>query len=176
MLSRDEFGYKLTILAGKERLTKNWMATTVPCKGSSGKFGVDKCMKFFEEVGDRDKRIIVKNDQEASMKYLIGDLVAGREDGRTMLEESPVKSSGSNGTVEIGIQSIENQRRAVYFGLQERLGMKVDAIERIVTFIPEYSAYLMNRLEIGKDGKVGYERIKGKKPTVLGLEFGEKVM
>ena len=95
----DEFGYKLTILAGKERLTKNRMATAVPCKGSSGKFGVDKCMEFFEELGDREKRIIVKIDQEPSMKYLIGDIVAGREDGRTMLEESPAKSSGSNGVV-----------------------------------------------------------------------------
>merc|ERR1712217_65366 len=28
----------------------------------------------------------------------------------------------------------------------------------------------------GSDGKVPYERIKGKRPTVLGIEFGEKVM
>ena len=118
----------------------------------------------------------MKNDQDPSMKYLIGDSVASRQDGRTMLEESHVKSSGSNGIVEGGIQSIEHQIRAVSLGFQERLGIKVDARERIVTFISEYAAYLMNRLEIGKDGKVGYERIKGKRPTVLGLEFGEKVM
>ncbi len=106
---------------------------------------------------------------------MIKDVVASREDGRTIPEESPVKSSGSNGIVERGIQSIENQIRALYLGFQERLGIKVDARERIVTFIPECAAYLMNRLETGKDGKVGYERIKGKKPTVLGLEFGEKI-
>ena len=28
---------------------------------------------------------------------------------------------------------------------------------------------------MGQDGLVAYERIKGKKPTVLGLEFGEKL-
>ena len=52
----------------------------------------------------------------------------------------------------------------------------VDTRERIVAFIPEYAAYLMNRMNVGKDGKVPYERIKGKKPTILGLEFGEKVL
>jgi hypothetical protein len=43
-------------------------------------------------------------------------------------------------------------------------------------FIPEYAVYLLNRLEVGHDGKTAYERSKGKKPTVLGIEFGEKVL
>ena len=38
----DELGFKWTVLVGKERQTKAWMATAVPVKGSSGKFGVDK--------------------------------------------------------------------------------------------------------------------------------------
>ena len=32
----------------------------------------------------------------------------------------------------------------------------------------------MNRLWIGEDGKTTYERLKGKKPYILGVEFGEK--
>ena len=60
--------------------------------------------------------------------------------------------------------------------LEERLGVTIDARERIIAFIPEYAAYLLNRLLKGEDGKVGYERIKGKKPTIFGLEFGEKVL
>ena len=42
--------------------------------------------------------------------------------------------------------------------------------------MPEYAAYLLNRLNVGEDGKVAYERVKGKKPTVLGVEFGEKIL
>ena len=34
----------------------------------------------------------------------------------------------------------------------------------------------MNRLEVSVDGKTAYERCKGKKAQVLGLEFGEKVL
>jgi len=43
-------------------------------------------------------------------------------------------------------------------------------------FMAEYAGYLVNRLEVGKDGKTAYERVKGKTATVLGLEFAEKLM
>ena len=75
-----------------------------------------------------------------------------------------------------GIPGVEGHVRALFLALQERLGRKVDAGEKIVNFIPEYASYLMNRLEVGKDGKVAYDRAKGKKPTVLGVEFGERLL
>ena len=34
----DELGFKCTILVGKERISKTWMATAVPNKGASGRF------------------------------------------------------------------------------------------------------------------------------------------
>ena len=104
------------------------------------------------------------------------EIVEARGEGKTVVEESPTRSSGSNGVAERAVEEIEGKIRAVFLGLEERLGRKLDARERIVAFIPEYVAYLMNRLMEGTDGKVAYERIKGKKPTVLGIEFAEKVM
>ena len=172
----DEFGYKMTVLVGKERLSGMKFAITVPMKGSSGKFAVDKALEFIEEVGDSNGRIIVKNDQEPSIQYFIQDMLKAREEGRTILEESPVKSSGSNGIVERGVQGVEGQIRALWLAFQDRLGKKIDSRERIVTFIPDYAAYLMNRMEVSKDGKTSYERTKGKKPTILGIEFGEKLL
>ena len=35
---------------------------------------------------------------------------------------------------------------------------------------------MMNRLEVGKDGKTAIERNKGKRATVMGVEFGEKIL
>ena len=52
--------------------------------------------------------------------------------------------------------------------------MAVDTRGRIVAFIPEYAAYWVNRMIVGTDGQVAYERIKGKRPTIMGIEFGEK--
>ena len=68
--------------------------------------------------------------------------------------------------------------RAMFLALQARKERKIDARERIVAFIPEYVAYLMNRLRKSEDGKVAFERLRGKQPSMLGVEFGggEKVL
>ena len=92
------------------------------------------------------------------------------------MEESPVGSSGSNGTVERVAQGLEGQVRALLSGLEERVGRRMGPSEAVVQFIPEYAAHLLKRLEVGKDGKTAYERVKGKKATALGVEFGEKVL
>ena len=59
--------------------------------------------------------------------------------------------------------------------MQDRIGRDIDSRERIIGFIPEYAAYLSNSLGQGEDGKGPYERMKGKMPTILGIEFGEKL-
>eukprot|EP00973_Karenia_brevis_P050890 7067860-Karenia_brevis.AAC.1 len=69
---------------------------------------------------------------------------------------------------------MEGRSRSLLLSLEEMLNREVYAKERIVAFIPNYAAYLYNRLHRGEDGKVAYERVKGKKPTVVGVEFGEK--
>ena len=59
---------------------------------------------------------------------------------------------------------------------QERMGTRIKLEEKIVIFMAEYAAYLINRLEVGKDGKTAYERCRGKRATVLAIEFGEKLL
>ena len=172
----DELGCKLTVLVGRERVTGTYSATTVPMKGSIGRFTVEKMMDVIDEVGDSKQTIIMKTDQENSAKMLIEDIVQEREEGRTIVEESPTGSSGSNGVVERAVQSIEGQIRVVLLALEHRIGRQIDPQEPIVAFMPEYAAYVLNRLEVGRDGKTAYERARGKKATVVGLEFGEKLL
>ena len=175
----DEFGFKLTVLVGKERTTGMVMATVVPEKGSKGKFTADKCLDFFAECGSRNGDIVLKSDQEPAIAYLVKDLVLERGDekgSRTIVEESPVGSSGSNGVVERAVQTVEGQIRVLRFALEARIGKDVPAGSNVVVFMAEYAAYLINRLEVGKDGRTATERNKGKAATVMGVEFGEKVM
>ena len=66
------------------------MSTSVPTKGASGRFMVDKAIEFIEECGNgKNDSIIVKTDQEEAIKYFTKDLREVRE-GKTILEESPV--------------------------------------------------------------------------------------
>ena len=41
--------------------------------------------------------------------------------------------------------------RVMLLALEERIGKVLSPNEPVVQFIPEYAAYLMNRLEIGAD-------------------------
>ena len=91
--------------------------------------------------------------QEHRVQYLLEDIRDHRPEGKTIPEESLVKSSGSNGIVERGVQEIEGGIRALLLGLQERIGRKIHARERIASSIPEYVAYLLISNQ-GEDGKV----------------------
>ena len=134
-----------------------------------------KFLEFIEENGDAEGTVILKSDQELAMELLVSELVEARPDGRAIVEGAPKQIKGSNGVVERAAQEIEGGIRSLFLGLEERLGRHLDVRERIVAFMPEYASYVLNRLSVGQDGLVAYERIRGKKPTVLGLEFGEKL-
>merc|ERR1712048_180942 len=114
-----EMGYKWTALAGRERRSKAWMATTIPSKGGMGRFAVDKCLEFMAECGDGEREVIVKSDQENSANYLVQEIVEMRAANKTLVEESPKKSSGSNGVVERAVQEVEGALRAAHLALQE---------------------------------------------------------
>ena len=78
--------------------------------------------------------------------------------------------------VERAVQTVEGQIRVMKLALEFRLGMQVPVGANVVAFMAEYASYLINRLEVGKDGKTAAERNKGKTASVMGVEFGEKVM
>lgn len=89
------------------------MATVVPMKGGTGAFAVDKVLEFAEECGSAKGDIILKANQEPSIQYLIKDIMEARPDSRTLVEEAPKQSKGSNGTVERAVQSVEGQLRVI---------------------------------------------------------------
>ena len=72
-----------------------------------------------EEVGDHTSKVIVKTDQEPSLKYFVKDLIDSRPEGQTVVEESPAKPGGSNGFVEKGTQGIEGQLRVTRLAFEK---------------------------------------------------------
>ena len=172
----DEKGSKITVLVGRERVTGMTMASVVPVKGTSGQFAAMKVLEFIRECGAAETEIILKSDQEPAIEALVADVVKTRGAKITMVEKSPVGSSGSNGVVERGVQSVEGMIRTLRSACEARLGIKIKPEEKIVIFMAEYAAYLVNRLEVGKDGKTAYERCRGKKATVMAVEFGERLL
>ena len=52
----------------------------------------------------------------------------------------------------------------------------MDVKHPVIPWIVEHAAFLLNRLQVGKDGKTAYERCKGKPAKTPGIEFGEMVL
>ena len=57
-------------------------------------------LELVNECGNRDADIILKTDQGPAVKFLVSDALKMRTGAKRMVEESPKKSSGSNGMAE----------------------------------------------------------------------------
>jgi hypothetical protein len=78
--------------------------------------------------------------------------------------------------VERAVQTMEQYLRTLKSALDERMGVRIDTKHPALTWLCEYAGYLVNRLEVSADGKTAYERCKGKRSEVMGLEFGGRVL
>ena len=164
-----------TVLIAKDRDSKMVMASVVPVKGSSHQFLARRVRAFLNELGYENLDVTIKTDQEPAIKDLVNEVIKLRGTAKTMKEESPVGSSASNGVIERGVQTVEGQIRVIKNALEERLKIKIPGTHCILSWMVEFSGVLVNRYEVGKDGRTPYERSRGKKSKLLGLEFGEKL-
>ena len=84
-------------------------------------------------------------------------------------------SSASNGVAERGVQTVEGQVRVLKDALEMRLETEIPSNHNILAWLVEFAGTVVNRYEVGRDGKTPYERLRGKQSRLIGLEFGEKV-
>jgi len=89
------------------------LSEVVPRKGTVGKFAATRTVAFIRELGYGEAPIILKSDQEPAMLALVNDIVKHRAPAQTILEQSPIGSSGSNGIIERGVQSFEMMMRVL---------------------------------------------------------------
>ena len=112
------------------------------------------------------------------MKALLSEVsrhraAAGR--GPTVIEHSAVEDSKGNGVIERAVKSIEGQTRVARSALEMRIGAKIEPEHAVVTWLIEYVSLLLNRYEVGRDGRTAYGT-RTSPSKLMGLEFGECVM
>ena len=165
------------MLVVREALPRMTLSAPVPSK-STGAFVASRVMAFLEEIACMQTDLIVKSNQEPAICSIVtevGRLRAVAGGGRYIVENSPVGASASNGIAERAIQSVQGQVRVLKLALEKRWGMAIPHRHAVVPWIMEYAGFLLNTFEVGHDGKTSFERLKGRKSKVLGIEFGEAV-
>ena len=168
----------LALLAARERDSKATLATVVPRKGIDG-WIPRQLMAWLREIGLEFHEVILKSDNEPALVALIERWVrerAAKGAGKTVTEHSPVRSSKSNGLVEKAVQDVQGMIRTMRSALEEKWGVKLGVEHPIWAWLAEYAGFLWTRFQVGRDGRTAYERLKGKKVKLHGMEFGEGFM
>ena len=161
------------VLVAKDRASRSIMSSVVPVKGTRDEFVAKRVRAFIRELGLEHVDLTLKGDQEPAIQDLMNEVARIRKPAATLIEESPVGESQSNGVIERGVQTAEGQIRVLKDALETRLSTKIPAQHNIIAWMVEFAAVLVNRYEVGHDGKTSYERLRGKSSKLLGLEFGE---
>ena len=155
----DEFDRLIVLLVVIGRYTKMKKAS----------YAARMVTELINECGDKDQDVILNTDQEAAIKFLVDDVCVNRTGARTITECAPQGSKGSNGIVLRAVQSVEQCLRTLKSSLDERMGVKIDVLHPVLTWLCEFVGYMIDRMEVASDGKTSYERVKGKKVGGHGL-------
>jgi hypothetical protein len=177
-MGEEDVGNNLTMLVAKERLTKAVMGTVLPSK-TRGEFAARRVVAFMREMGCEHCVINVKSDNEPAVMALMQEVGRWRAaaGGQQMnVETSPAYASQSNGYIESGVKTLQGHIRVLKSALEANLGVAVPQDHAVLPWLVEYAGWLINRAEVGHDGKTPYERSKGKMAKLTGMEFGEAVL
>eukprot|EP00974_Lingulodinium_polyedra_P088645 8595671-Lingulodinium_polyedra.AAC.1 len=68
------------------------------------------------------------------------------------------------------------QTRVFLSAVQARRGVEIPIKHPFVYYLVEYAAVLRKKFDVSADGKTTYEKSKGKKTSLLGMEIGEAVL
>ena len=101
---------------------------------------------------------------------------ARQEGSQTLPERPPVVYSQSNRVIKRAVGVVAGQARTLKASLEHRIGTRIPPDARILSLLVEFAAYLMNRCDIGSDGKTPLQRLHGRRDKTPFLELGEKVL
>ena len=109
-----------------------------------------RAAKFIDQLVHN--RVTHRCDNELTIEALAREIAQARQEGsQTMPETAPVGESQSNGITERAVELDSGQFRTLNAALEHRIGTRVPPDARILWWMVEFAAYLMNRCDIGSD-------------------------
>jgi hypothetical protein len=163
---------KMITQVEKDQESRALLVHAVPRKGLAHVHGAEQLIRDMGELGY--KKVILKADNEPAMHALQEEVKKQRQD-KTLLENSPVGESQSNGVAERAVQAAGEHIRVVKLALENKVGIRFPAVRPIMSWIAKRAADMINKFHVGPDGKTSYEIIEGNKYTRSLVKFGEKI-
>ena len=159
----------------RDRHSKAIFSHLLPCKGTTGSTYPERAvLKDLAFLGY--KKLILKNDQEASIKAL-SQAVRNGFSGEIVPEESPKGDhhGQSNGEAERSVQTVQGLVRTLKSSLEEK-GITLEPSSAVLAWMVEYAGILHTLFSQElHEGLTPFQRIKGRKWQVALPCFGEAV-
>ena len=179
-LKRLEADRNIPFIVARDTKTKITFAHLLEGKSTTAEpYSAYVCTSLLNDLRFLDyKKVILKSDQERSMKALQERIRQMRtaSNEQTLVENSPVGESQSNGFVEEAIKDVEEMVGTLLISLEEKIDGRLPQESPIIAWCIEYAATLLNYFKEGKDGKTPLERHRGLKHDRPVAEFGERVL
>lgn len=166
---------ELPIVIGCESRSGNLFAHMAPKKGDDA-WTTRRCSQSIGVFGF--PKWSIKSDGEAAIKTLRENIRKDRtlKGEQVLWEESHNRESQTNGLVENAVGMVKRQAKTMLSGLASRFKKELSTDRPWVYYLIRHAATIINRVQIGSDGKTRYERMRGKKFIGDMFEFGESVM
>ena len=159
----------------RDRHSKAIFSHLLPCKGTTGSTYPERAvLKDLAFLGY--KKLILKNDQEVSIKAL-SQAVRNGFSGEIVPEESPKGDhhGQSNGEAERSVQTVQGLVRTLKSSLEEK-GITLEPSSAVLAWMVEYAGTLHTLFSQElHEGLTPFQRIKGRKWQVALPCFGEAV-
>ena len=121
--------------------------------------------------------MVIKTDKEEALNAVIRKLKLYRgSDTQTMQEHNPVGSSQSNGATERRIQTIEGQIRTLRNAFESRTGSQLPTSNPLFAWLVVHAGAIIALFETERDGRVPFQRLRGRKMHPEMIESGERIM
>ena len=159
----------------RERRHKMTWAMLVPRKGTEFPWIAKRAAKFIDQLGHNE--VTLRCENEPAIEALAREIAQARQEGsQTVPERPPMGESQSTEIIELAMGLVAGQARTLKAALEHRKGTRVPPDARKLCWLVESAAHLMNKCDIGSDGKTPLKRVHGRKDNTPVLEFGEKIL
>ena len=149
----------LTILAMKEKPFQSVGATVLP-DTSASEFAVATIIGYLDFWGHQ--KVMIKCDQEQSMKRNAELLQERRRPRRTIVEYSPKGEPSEQRSSGKMHHHLEGLLRTMRSDLMEKTGVNVNVKSLLAPWLVRHCAWSLTRFAIGADGQTTFMRQRGK--------------
>ena len=165
----------ILVLVLRDRETRFLSVHAAPMKGALIKWTAQQVVCDLQRLGHHG-RLMIRCDQEATLKSLVSEVTRMREDAVTISEHSAVGDSQGNGFIGRAVRTVKEMVRTLKLELGARVSDSFKITHKVILRWIGHAFDLVDRVQVGQDGKRASNVLKGKRFNGDIVRFANPVM